>query len=203
MKKLTLFVLLLQLSVHSFGQDTSALITALNVSGDMTLLRGDHVIRYSSNATSHTSALTLATHLLQYSAENSAMFANSKIPTSLPFVRASIHVCDILALQAQLPGIGTFGSAGSDAVLGIALTGKFYDYVDVNDNKPSAYNGNKQEFQFYSRADNLFDISDNLLALQLDHCPTAAKLKLSSLYLGAEISREQAELIINELEYKP
>ena len=198
MKKLTLFVLLLQLSMHSFSQDTSALTAALNVSGDMTLLRGDHVIRYSSSATSQTLTLTLSTHLLQYSAENSAMFANSKIPSSLPFVRASINVCDIMALQAQLPGVGAFGSAGSDAVLGITLIGKFHDYVEISDNKPSLYKGNSRQFQFYSRADNLFEISDNLLALQLDHCITATQITLSSLYLGAEISREQAELIINE-----
>ena len=184
--------------MHSFSQDTSALTAALNVSGDMTLLRGDHVIRYSSSATSQTLTLTLSTHLLQYSAENSAMFANSKIPSSLPFLRASINVCDIMALQAQLPGVGAFGSAGSDAVLGITLIGKFYDYVEISDNKPSLYKGNSRQFQFYSRADNLFEISDNLLALQLDHCITATQITLSSLYLGAEISREQAELIINE-----
>ena len=203
MKKLTLFVVLLQLSMHSFSQDTSALTAALNVSGDMTLLRGDHVIRYSSSATNQTLTLTLATHLLQYSAENSAMFANSKIPSSLPFLRASINVCDIMALQAQLPGVGAFGSAGSDAVLGITLTGKFYDYVEISDNKPSIYKGNSQEFQFYSRADNLFDISDSLLSVQLDHCTETAKLKLSSLYLGAEISREQAESMVDDLAYKP
>ena len=186
--------------MYSFSQETPALIAALNVSGDMTLLRDNHVIRYYSSATSNTLTLTLATHRLKYRADNSTLFTHSKIPASLPFVRASINVCDILALQAQLPGIGAFGRAGSDAVLAIAVTGKFNNYVDVSDNKASAYKGNSQQFQLYSRADNLFNISDSLLALQLDHCTTTAKLKLSSLYLGAEISREQAELMIHKLQ---
>ena len=108
--------------MNSFSKEKAVLSAALNDSGDMTLLRDNNVIRYHSHASKHELTLSLATHLFKYSAEKTAMFANSNIPATVPFVRANINICDILNLQAQLPGIGAFGEADSDTVLGVTFT---------------------------------------------------------------------------------
>lgn len=173
------------------------LLTALNHSGDMTILGGNYIIRYHSSVSESGQVLSLITRQLKYKAENAHMF-NGPIPDAVPYVRANIEICSINTLAAQLPGAGAFGQPGSDSVLAIELKGDFSDYDIVNDNQPSAYTGDQTIFTFYVRTHQLLNISRQLELAQIQLCALKdpASITITSLYHSGEISREQAEALI-------
>lgn len=176
-----------------------SLASALNQSGDMTLLGGNYIIRYHSSATNSDQTLSLLTRQLKYKAENAPMF-RGPIPEAVPYLRAKIDLCDISALTAQLPGAGAFGKTGSDRVLAVELRGDFSDYDAVDDNKAEAYSGDATTFTFYIRAKELLNVSQQLQLQQVQYCGSkkSATITITSLYHSGEISREQAEKLIQQ-----
>lgn len=192
------FVLILFISSFTYGV-TPPLVSALNHSGDMTLLGGNYVIRYHSSASESNRVISLITRQLKYKAENTHMFSGP-IPEAVPYIRATISICDIKSLAAQLPGAGAFGKPGSDAVLAVELAGAFKQYEIVSDNTATPFDGDGGIFTFYIRANKLLDVSQLLQAEQIKSCHlnNPASISITSLYHSGEVSVEQAEKLINQ-----
>lgn len=196
----TFFALITAASSQDVTQPPSALADSLNRSGNLSMLTGNHIIRYSSH-TVHSpqqQQLTLTSRRLKYAAENAAMFAQKDIPDLVPHLQAQINLCDIKAITTLLPGPSLLSKAGSDAVLPITFSGEFSHYLTLTDKSREAYTGDVSQFEYYIRSSDLFNVSDSLQTAQIEQCTSKAlELTIKSIYHSGNLSREQAEKLIN------
>ena len=184
------------------------IVTLLNRSGNMALINKDYTVRYaSSTKMDNTGQLTLTSRRLKYKNKNSAMFKHVKIPITIPHLQAEIKTCLIQKISTQLPGLSVFSAPASDSIIAIVFHGEFENYQILTDKSAQAYTKTPNQFEYFIHATSLFEILDSLQKTQLEQCPEDSYtndgaqliIQLNSFYQSGEISREQAQAMIQAL----
>lgn len=199
---------LINLETVPLLSEVESLLEALNESGDMKLSTGAYVLRYESLALYENESLMLESRRLKYSAEHAAMFQQGSIPPSIPFLRASINLCDITSLEILLPGPSLLSKKGGDLVVPVAITGHFKRYQLVVDGisvSAKAAGSVQAEFvdkpfEFYIQAAQYFEIYDALASAQEKICSASTiDSRVKSIYQSERLNREAAQKFIEEL----